>query len=184
MRRNYIFYDLLVEGEIMLFRKSEKKDVKNIMEIINEAKEYFRENEIDQWQNGYPNEESIFEDIAEGENYVLCDEKGDILASCAISFREEKNYLVIERGEWKSKNPYAVVHRVAVRNSLKGKGLSGILMKEAEKMCSEKNIKSIRIDTHEDNKSMQKLILKCGFEYCGIIYVADGTERFAYEKIL
>ena len=84
----------------MLFRKSEKKDVKNIMEIINEAKEYFRENGIDQWQNGYPNEESILGDIAEGENYVLCDENGDILASCAISFREEKNYLVIERGEW------------------------------------------------------------------------------------
>ena len=98
--------------------------------------------------------------------------------------QRRKKLSCIERGEWKSQNPYAVVHRVAVRNDLKGKGLSGILMKEAEKMCGEKNIKSIRIDTHEDNKSMQKLILKCGFEYCGIIYVADGTERFAYEKIL
>lgn len=168
----------------MLFRKSEKKDVKIIMEIINEAKEYFRENGIDQWQNGYPNEESILEDIAEGENYVLLNETGEILASCAVSFRGEKNYLIIERGKWKTENPYAVVHRVAVRNSLKGKGLSVILMEEAEKMCRERNIKSIRIDTHEDNKSMQKLILKCGFEYCGIIYVADGTERLAYEKIL
>lgn len=168
----------------MLFRKSEKKDVKIIMEIINEAKEYFRENGIDQWQNGYPNEESILGDIAEGENYVLLNETGEILASCAVSFRGEKNYLIIERGKWKTENPYAVVHRVAVRNSLKGKGLSVILMEEAEKMCRERNIKSIRIDTHEDNKSMQKLILKCGFEYCGIIYVADGTERLAYEKIL
>lgn len=168
----------------MLFRKSEKKDVPEIMHIINQAKNYFRENGIDQWQNGYPNEESIIGDIAEGENYVLCDDMGKIIASCAISFREEKNYFVIEKGNWKSKNLYAVVHRVAVRNDLKGKGFSGILMKEAEKMCNERNIKSIRIDTHEDNKSMQRLILKSGFEYCGIIHVEDGTERFAYEKIL
>lgn len=168
----------------MLFRKSEKKDVKNIMEIINEAKDYFKNNGIDQWQNGYPNEESILKDIEEGENYVLCDEEEKVIASCAISFRGEKNYLIIEKGSWKTNTPYAVIHRVAVRSSLKGKGLSGILVKEAEKMCRGKEIKSIRIDTHQDNKSMQRLILKNGFEYCGIIYVEDGSERLAYEKIL
>lgn len=51
-------------------------------------------------------------------------------------------------------------------------------------MCRGKEIKSIRIDTHQDNKSMQRLILKNNFEYCGIIYVEDGSERLAYEKVL
>ena len=47
----------------------------------------------------------------------------------------------------------------------------------------EKQIPHLRIDTHEDNKVMQHLIEKNGFKKCGIVYVEDGTERFAYEKI-
>ena len=31
---------------------------------------------------------------------------------------------------------------------------------------------------------MQQLILKNGFEQCGIIHIADGSERIAYEKVV
>ena len=168
----------------MIFRNSEKKDVKKIMTIINEAKEYFKNNGIDQWQDGYPNEEVILNDIKNNESYVLCNENEEVVATCVISFRGEKNYNIIENGAWKSNFQYAVIHRVAIENKLKGKGFSSILIKEAEKICVNKNIKSIRIDTQRDNKSMQKLIFKNNFEYCGIIYIEDGSERFAYEKIL
>ena len=43
---------------------------------------------------------------------------------------------------------------------------------------------NIRIDTHRDNTIMQHNILKHGFNYCGIIYLASGDERLAYQKIL
>lgn len=39
----------------------------------------------------------------------------------------------------------------------------------------------VRIDTHRDNKTMQHVILKNGFEYCGIIYLKNGEQRLAYE---
>jgi hypothetical protein len=45
------------------------------------------------------------------------------------------------------------------------------------------NCKNIRIDTHRDNKIMQYNILKHGFPYCGIIYLASGDERLAYQLI-
>ena len=48
--------------------------------------------------------------------------------------------------------------------------------------CSEK-ISHLRIDTHEDNIVMQHLIIKNGFRKCGIIHIADGSPRIAYEKI-
>ena len=35
----------------------------------------------------------------------------------------------------------------------------------------------------EDNKIMQKVLLKNGFQETGIIYVEDGTPRIAYEKV-
>lgn len=31
---------------------------------------------------------------------------------------------------------------------------------------------------------MQHLLDKNGFKYCGIVYVEDGTERIAYQKVV
>ncbi len=42
---------------------------------------------------------------------------------------------------------------------------------------------NIRIDTHLDNRIMQHVIKKYGFTYCGIIYLASGDERLAYQLI-
>ena len=40
---------------------------------------------------------------------------------------------------------------------------------------------NIRIDTHADNATMQRLIEKNGFTKCGTIYVRDGSPRIAYQ---
>ena len=45
-----------------------------------------------------------------------------------------------------------------------------------------KGIKNIRVDTHKDNKSMQGLLLKNNYKYCGVIYLEDGSKRIAFEK--
>ena len=41
-------------------------------------------------------------------------------------------------------------------------------------------INHIRIDTHEDNKIMQRAIARQGFSRCGIIHLANGSPRIAY----
>ena len=41
---------------------------------------------------------------------------------------------------------------------------------------------NLRIDTHRDNIPMQKCLIRNGFEYCGVIYLANGDERLAYQK--
>ena len=41
----------------------------------------------------------------------------------------------------------------------------------------------MRIDTHEENKGMQKLISQLGYKYCGIIVLESGDKRLAFEKI-
>ena len=66
----------------------------------------------------------------------------------------------------------------------RGKGLASDMLKYAEQLCKEKNIKSIKIDTHLDNKVMRGLISKNGYKYCGIIYLNNGDKRVGYEKIL
>lgn len=167
----------------MEFRKSRKSDIKEIINIIEEAQSYFKANGIDQWQNGYPNEESIMNDIESDESYVLLkDDK--VIATAYLSFSGESDYDVIYDGKWISQGDYAVVHRVAVSSNIKGHGVAGELFKYIEKICLENNIKHIKIDTHRQNQSMQRFLSKNGFEYCGAIYLEDDSERIAFEKVL
>ena len=167
----------------MKLRKSTLSDINSIMRIIEQAKEYFKENNIDQWQDNYPNYMTIKNDIDKEESYVLIDDN-DILATVALSFNGEKSYDLIYDGQWLSNGNYAVIHRVAVDKNHKGKGLSGEIFNTLEKVCLDNNIHSIKIDTHKENTSMRKFLEKSGFKYCGIIHLADKSERIAFEKIL
>jgi RimJ/RimL family protein N-acetyltransferase len=42
-------------------------------------------------------------------------------------------------------------------------------------------INNIRVDTHTNNIPMQRAVGRAGFKRCGIICVADGSPRIAYQ---
>jgi ribosomal protein S18 acetylase RimI-like enzyme len=149
----------------MEFRKTLYEDIDFVMKIINQAKDYFKENKINQWQDGYPNEDVIKNDID-------------------LSFDKEKTYEKIYEGNWITNLDYATIHRIAVDKNYKGREVSKFIIEEIENKCFDKNIKSIRVDTHIDNESMKKMLHKNGFEYCGKIFLENLDERIAFEKKL
>lgn len=166
----------------MEFRKSAIKDIDEIMKVINEAKSYFKENNINQWQDGYPNKEVILSDIKNEESFVVINDN-KVIGTVVISFRGEKTYNEIYEGTWLSNNDYAVIHRIAISNDFKGFGIGTRIIEEAQKLAFERNLNSIKIDTQKDNISMQKLLIKNNFKYCGLIYLEDKSERVAFEKL-
>ena len=121
----------------MEFRKTIEEDTDYIMNIIKQAQEYFKEEGIDQWQNNYPNYETIKNDINNGESYVLI-ENNNIIATIAVSFKGESTYSKIYNGQWLTNDRYAVIHRVAVDNSYKGLGISSKIIKYVELLCLDK----------------------------------------------
>ncbi len=167
----------------MELRKTTEKDISSVMEIIRAAQRYFRKADIYQWVNNYPNEEIIMEDIRKGYSYVLLQNE-KVVATAAVAFDGEPTYEKIYQGQWLTHEKYAVIHRIAVAEDLKGQGVALEVMKKVEGLCQERQVKSIKIDTHEDNKSMQRFLEKSGFIYCGIIYLESGSKRIAFEKIL
>jgi ribosomal protein S18 acetylase RimI-like enzyme len=167
----------------MNFRKTVEQDIDHIMNIIRQAQEYFKKNNIDQWQNNYPNTQIIKEDIQNGYSYALL-EADHIVATAAISFDGEKTYKNIYNGDWLTHGEYAVIHRLAVDSDYKGSGISSEMIRNVEKMCLDKGVKSIKVDTHEQNLPMQKLLQKNEFKYCGDIYLEDKSKRVAFEKRL
>lgn len=158
------------------------KHVNDVMVIINQAKDYFKRNSINQWQDGYPNEESITNDIKNNKSYILID-NNTVLGTMFFAIQDDPTYSYIE-GKWLSDNDYAVIHRIAVNKNMKGNNLAFELVKYVIAQCNKKNINSIRIDTHKDNISMQKFLKKHNFVPCGTIYLENGDPRIAFEKIL
>ena len=169
---------------MMKLRKSTKEDINEIMKIIKQAQDYFKSQNIDQWQNNYPNTKTIENDIDRNESYVLLKDN-KIVATSMITFEGESSYERIYEGKWLTDGEkYAVIHRIAVDDNLKGYGLSGEIIKRVEILCKENNIHSIRIDTHEQNISMKNTLKKNNFKYCGVIFLADNSKRIAFEKLI
>ena len=167
----------------MEFRQAKISDLDQIVEIIELSKKYLKETKVDQWQDGYPAKEDLRRDIESGSSYVLTN-KDEIVATTVISLDGESTYNSIFNGEWITNEDYIVMHRVAVHDKYKGKGIFKELIKEAESLALNKGIFSIKIDTHRDNISMQRAVVKNDFKRCGIIYLGDGSERIAFEKVL
>jgi GNAT superfamily N-acetyltransferase len=167
----------------MEFKKAVDKDINNIMSIIKKAQQYFKEKNIDQWQNKYPNFQTIKNDIKNKNSYVLFKEN-KILGTAVVIFEKEKNYEVIYDGEWISNGEYATIHRIAIDSNYKGFGLGSVIIEGIEEICLNRGKTSVRVDTHIENLSMQKLLEKNKYRHCGTIYLEDGSKRIAFEKIL
>lgn len=167
----------------MVFRKATPRDLEHIMHIITEAQQLLAANKIDQWQNGYPNKQVILDDIKQAESFVFVKDN-EIIATTALSFRPEPTYNQIVQGSWLTETPYAVIHRIAIKAPYRGQLYAQQLFQQCETLVAQQGVQSIKIDTHPDNIAMQKLLHKCHFQYCGIIYLANNEQRLAFEKVL
>lgn len=163
----------------MEFRKAQENDTMRIMELIRQAKAFLKANGVDQWQDGYPEQEDIERDIRDGIGYVMTDD-GIIMAYTGIDFRGEPAYDSL-KGTWLNEEPYAVIHRTAVDNAVKGRGLAQQIFAETERIAREREVYNIRIDTDEDNKIMRYIIEKMGFTYCGVVIFANSP-KIAFQK--
>ena len=52
-------------------RTARPNDLPRIKQIIRQAKTLLKVRQVDQWQDGYPNEEILQDDLARGKGYVL-----------------------------------------------------------------------------------------------------------------
>lgn len=178
MHNNKIIISLL--GKYMLTITLASLDqLSQIEPLFIQAIAYLKQANIDQWQHGYPNKDSIIKDIKNHACYVISlDNK--IVGTMALLIGHEPTYDVID-GNWLFDEDYATIHRIAIDPAYKGKQLALKLFEFAKETCLKQGTHALRVDTHQDNLSMQKAIAKAGFTYCGVITLADGAYRLAYE---
>ena len=162
----------------MEIRLAFPNEVDAIMQVIEEAKKCLADAGSTQWQNGYPNTDTIIDDIISGQAYVASEE-GELLAYAAVTKSPEKAYEAIYDGNWEGKEAeYLVFHRIAVASDVQGKGVAQTFL---EGLIEGFDYLDFRSDTHAQNKVMQHIFEKLGFKQVGKVPV-DG-ERLAYQKV-
>ena len=135
-------------------RESRPADVPEIMLVMEAAKKIMRSSgNMHQWADGYPSEAVIASDMEKHGGFVI-EEAGRIVGYFAFLPSPEPTYLNIYDGAWlDDTQSYHVIHRIASYPDAHG------------------------------NHIMQHNIMKHGFAYCGIIYLVNGDERLAYQKL-
>ena len=160
-----------------MFRGAVRADLEQILQIYAHAREVMAQTgNPTQWANGYPTRELLEEDIDTNRLFVYMI-NGQMQAVFAFVLGADPTYAVIEDGQWLNDTlPYGTIHRLA--SAGKSKGVATAVIEWCLEHCE-----SLRADTHNDNKIMQHLLEKNGFSRCGIIHVADGTPRIAYQRM-
>lgn len=159
-----------------MIRHAKMAEMERLLEIFDVARAYMRRSgNPTQWGGGYPSREVLCEDIELDRLYVMEDGDG-VYAVFVMADGPDPTYAYID-GEWQSDEDYGVIHRVASDGSHRG------VFADIAAFAGEKYSR-LRIDTHEDNKPMQRAVEKEGFSHRGTIYLANGDPRRAYERII
>ncbi len=160
-------------------RNATEKDLPHILSLYASARNFMRQTgNMTQWTGGYPSEEVVCRDIAK-KSLCLCEEDGLLLGVFYFAKEEDPTYGMIYDGAWQNDRPYAVIHRIAVSEAARGKGVAGFIFDA----CFER-YPNLKIDTHKDNLPMQRALEKNGFVRCGIIHLFNGEERIAFQRCL
>ena len=80
-----------------MIRNATKKDIPEMMKLIHQAQSYFKRNHIDQWQDGYPNEQQLLNDILKKHSYVL--DNGYIMGTMYFAVENDLTYEKIVNGK-------------------------------------------------------------------------------------
>ena len=156
-------------------RKAKWEDLPRILEIYAYARKFMAENgNPTQWGNSHPAQMVLEDDITKG-NLFLVENEAGIHGVFAFILGVDPTYLQIYEGAWRADTAYGTIHRIA------SDGSGGILSAALDH--ARNTISHIRMDTHADNHIMQRALAKAGFSRRGIIYIAGGTPRIAYDLL-
>ena len=157
-----------------MIRSAQPSDWDDIMEIYAAARQFMKQSgNPTQWGDHFPPEALVREDIRLNRSFV-CSIDGRLQAVFAMIPGEDPTYAVIQ-GAWLNDSPYCAVHRVASRGEVPG--IATQILTWCLESCG-----NVRIDTHDDNLPMQRVLEKNGFVRCGRIWIEDGSPRIAYQK--
>jgi N-acetylglutamate synthase len=162
-----------------VIRQATTADAATLLSLLHVCVAGMRAVGIKQWDEVYPNAETIARDTEAGALHVLCEDE-TILASITI----DSNMDPLWQGmDWSTDGePAAAVHRLMVHPSWQGRGYAKNLMLHAETVAREQGCRSIRLDTFLQNPAAMALYSRLGYRRAGTTMMRKG-EFAGFEKV-
>ena len=134
---------------------AQQSDAPAIWNILQAEIEVMRHAGRNQWQNGYPNPQTVASDIEKGQGRVLW-LGTEVVGYCALITSGDPCYDHIWDGDWLTSSlatdcRYAVVHRIGIHPQHTGKGFAAAFLQMLMAEAASMGFESMRIDPNFDN---------------------------------
>ena len=164
----------------MEFCQAARCDLSELMALYRAASGRMDEQGVSQWDEIYPSEEIIGDDI-DGGLMTLGKIDGVIAVAFALEHCCHGDY---ERAAWRYAEPrFVVLHRLCVHPAFQGRGIARQTMDYLEALTFARGIRAIRLDAFSQNPAALHLYESRGYEKAGEITYRKGL-FYLYEKRL
>ncbi|GMO39340.1 MAG: GNAT family N-acetyltransferase [Termitinemataceae bacterium] len=164
----------------MELKKIEIGQTEKVIDIFKKAIKKMIANGIFQWDEIYPSEKDLTDDIKRGEMYGLVNGE-EILAVIVYNQESDDEYV---KGKWEyTGDNYAVLHRFCVNTDCQGRGIGTQMFSMIGSLLQSRGFKAIRFDAFPQNPVSLKIYEKLGYKKAGEINLRKGVFNL-YEKLL
>jgi len=161
-------------------RKAGIQDSESICMLFKKAICVMNENKIPQWDELYPNQEIISEDILNNQMY-LGEIENQIACVFVINQQYDEQY---RNGDWKYlESSFMVIHRLCVNPQFQRQGIGTMTMQIIEDMLKNDGIKAIKLDAFSQNPYALRMYEKLGYLKIGEANWRKGL-FYLYEKLI
>jgi GNAT superfamily N-acetyltransferase len=157
------------------------EDIPRLVGLLQDCIADMRRHGIEQWDDVYPNEETLRADAAEKTLYVGTDSDGDLAGLFVLNEWQNPEYAGVP---WTIAAPrIGVVHRVMVDPVYQRAGIARELMRAAENTAQRLGYDALRLDAFTLNPRALNLYRGLGYNDAGSVKLRKGVFR-CFEKAL
>jgi len=152
--------------------KGNSTDLAQVMVLIKATTVAMRSVGILQWDDFYPDSETMRADLESGALYKLC-ENGIFVSIVTINSNSPKEY---DQLPWRDQQgKHATVHRLTVHPDWQGRGIGKQMMRFVESFTQQHGHTSLRLDAHSRNEQALSLYRGMGFHEVGGVEFRNGS---------
>lgn len=162
------------------FVTAQKSDADKIFCIYRDATENMNNQKIFQWDEIYPDKQTIYNDIS-NKQMTIGVINSETVSAYVLNHNCDSEYAC---GNWEYKGPqHLIIHRLCVNPKFQNTGIGTATMLHIEDYAKRLGYKSIRLDSFTQNPYACKMYEKLGYKTVGKVVFRKG-EFYLMEKVL
>lgn len=164
----------------MKIRKAELEDLNIIIDIFKNAINTMNDNDIHQWDEIYPTNTILEQDILKKQMYIGIKDN-TVVSVLVINNEFDEQY---KNGNWKYDNEsFAVVHRLCVNPVCQNQKIGNNTIILIEELLRKEGIQSIRLDAFSLNPYALKMYETLGYQKVGEANFRKGLFYLLEKKL-